>query len=181
MDMGASARAGWIWSWGLLSLSTALCLGSPLVPKGANVILFSGLPGDIESETVYRDQLQALLKVVQARAAANVFVLCDDPKAVETPPNAHLKVLKGDRSSFLSLTNNLGTSTNSLVVMLWGHGGTQGNKPVFHVRGPRLTPADLLELASQHAPSRIQLGAFIPWQRCVWAGACRRRAHGHFL
>ena len=58
MDMGASARAGWIWSWGLLSLSTALCLGSPLVPKGANVILFSGLPGDIESETVYRDQLQ---------------------------------------------------------------------------------------------------------------------------
>ena len=91
--------------------------------------------------------------MVQAREAANVFVLCDDPKAVETPPHAHLKVLKGDRSSFLSLTNNVGTSTNSLVVILWGHGGTQGNKPVFHVRGPRLTPADLLELASRTHPA----------------------------
>src|SRR5258708_40300156 len=32
--------------------------------------------------------------------------------------------------------------TIPLGVVAWGHGGRQGSVPVFHIRGPRLTPSD---------------------------------------
>ena len=40
-------------------------------------------------------------------------------------------------------------ATNALVVVAWGHGGRQGQTPVLHVRGPRITAADFKGLASQ--------------------------------
>jgi hypothetical protein len=49
------------------------------------------------------------------------------------------------------LTKKLEGQTNPLVVIAWGHGGRQGKNPVFHVRGPRLTPADFQTLADQAA------------------------------
>jgi hypothetical protein len=45
----------------------------------------------------------------------------------------------------------LAGGTNALVVIAWGHGGRQGNKPVLHVRGPRITAADFKEVARQVA------------------------------
>jgi len=49
----------------------------------------------------------------------------------------------------MSLGATLAEETNPLVVIAWGHGGKQGNLPVFHVRGPRLAPSDFKGLASQ--------------------------------
>jgi transglutaminase-like putative cysteine protease len=58
-------------------------------------------------------------------------------------------VLKGDRSSFLGLGQTLAGGTNLLVVIAFGHGGRQGNTPVLHVRGRRITAADFKALAGQ--------------------------------
>jgi len=47
------------------------------------VILLAALPGDIESEKAYSDQLQAGLKIVaSAGQTAETFILCDNPEAV---------------------------------------------------------------------------------------------------
>jgi hypothetical protein len=57
-----------------------------LFPPGATVVLVAGVPGDVESEENYREQLQGWLDIVaDGGQAARVFVLCDEPKAVRLP------------------------------------------------------------------------------------------------
>jgi hypothetical protein len=162
-------------------------LAQGLIPPQSTVVVLAGVPGDVESEGNYRDQLQGWLDLAAGGGqAAKVFVLCDDPQAVTLPANSDAKsepkegeaitnrpadrppgidnrqlpiankgspvtVLKGDRQSFLKLGQTLAGSTNALVVIAWGHGGRQGNKPVLHVRGPRITAADFKEVAHQAA------------------------------
>ena len=164
--------------------------GQGLFPPQSTVVLLSGVPGDVESEESFRDQLQGWLEVATGSGhAAKLFVLCDDPQAVTLPvnpgaqtgaketeapsnsqspatnhpspiishesPATHLQspvtVLKGDRSNFLGLGQRLAGGTNALVVIAWGHGGRQGDTPVLHVRGPRITAADFKALAGQAA------------------------------
>jgi len=161
--------------------------GQGLFPPQSAVVLVAGVPGDVESEENYRDQMQSWLDLVTGSGqAARVFVLCDDPAAVTVTenldgksvpkegeaatnrsPDAQLPIansqspitrhatpvtlLKGDRSSFLGLGQKLAGGTNALVVIAWGHGGRQGNVPVLHVRGPRITAADFKALAGQAA------------------------------
>ena len=170
--IGAAA----IWSF---LLGAGLAVAEPadrqgLFPPQSTVVLVAGVPGDVESEENYRDQLQAWLELAMGSGqAARVFVLCDDPQAVTLPgstggnsevgdaggianrqspiPNspAAVSVLNGDRSGLLGLGSKLAGGTNALVVVAWGHGGKQGNTPVLHVRGPRITAADFKALAGQ--------------------------------
>jgi hypothetical protein len=136
-----------------------------LFPPQSTVVLLAGVPGDVESEENYRDQLQSWLELATGSGqAARILVLCDDPQAVGLPGNTGgsnqlsvisnqwpVVVLKGDRSGFLGLGQTLAGGTNALVVIAWGHGGRQGNKPVLHVRGPRITAADFKTVAGQAA------------------------------
>ena len=158
-----------------------------LLPPHSTVVLVSGVPGDVESEVNYRDQMQSWLELATGSGqVARVFVLCDDPQAVTLPANPDVQsapkeaerapeqqadhpspvtnhasrithppspvtILKGDRSTFLGLGEKLAGGTNALVVIAWGHGGRQGNTPVLHVRGPRITAADFKAVASQAA------------------------------
>jgi transglutaminase-like putative cysteine protease len=69
------------------------------------------------------------------------------------PPGLEATLLKADRTNWVSLSSALAGQTNHLVVVVWGHGGKQGNAAVFHVRGPRLTPADFKKLAGSSAAS----------------------------
>jgi hypothetical protein len=171
--------------FGLAGADPSLAPG--LFPPQSTVVLLVGVPGDVESEGNYRDQLQGWIDLATGGGqVAKFFVLCDDPQAVTLPANPDAKsetkegeaitnrpadrppgidnrqlpiankgssvtVLKGDRSSFLSLGAKLADGTNTLVVIAWGHGGRQGNKPVLHVRGPRITKADFKEVARQAA------------------------------
>ena len=119
-----------------------------IFPANSSVILVVGLPGDLESEKLYSDQLGAWIDLIaQSDRVQKVFVLCDSPQAVHLPARLNAQVLKGDRATFLSLGKELGT--NSAIVIAWGHGGRQGNKPVLHVAGPRLMPADFRAIAAQ--------------------------------
>jgi hypothetical protein len=141
--------------FGSLLLSTATLLAEPpaqqpLIPEQAVVVLMTGLPGDMESENTYREQLQTWVELVASGGkAAKLFVLCDDPASVTLPPKPEGKVLKADRNGFLDLGRTLAGVTNPLVLVAWGHGGRQGNTNVFHVRGPRITAADFKALADQ--------------------------------
>jgi hypothetical protein len=161
--------------------------GQGLFPPQSTVVLLAGVPGDVESEGNYRDQLQSWLELAtDGGRAARVFVLCDDPSAVTVagtpdgknvpkeaevstnhPPDSQspvtnhasritrppppVTIQKGDRSTFLGLGQTLAGGTNALVVIAFGHGGRQGNTPVLHVRGPRITAADFKALARQAA------------------------------
>jgi len=149
---------------------------SGLFPPQSTVLLLVGVPGDVESEENYRDQLQGWLELATGNGqAGKVFVLCDDPPTVTLPASpggasrpkegeavtsnqlsvtshqSPVTVLKGDQSAFLGLGQRLAGRTNALLVIAWGHGGRQGNKPVLHVRGPRITAADFKAVASQAA------------------------------
>ena len=58
-----------------------------------------------------------------------------------------ITLLKAERAGFVKLAETLAGRTNGLLIVAWGHGGRQRDVPVFHVRGPRLTPADFKTLA----------------------------------
>ena len=80
-----------LWSF-LLSLALAGAepgLRPGLFPPQATVVLLVGVPGDVESEESYRDQLQGWLDLAANSGQANrIFVLCDDPQAVRVPAKA---------------------------------------------------------------------------------------------
>jgi hypothetical protein len=114
------------------------------------VVLLAGLPGDVESESDYKGQLQTWLEIVETSGQVQaLFVLCDNPESVTPSAKIKTKVLKASRESFLGLVSNLAGATNPLVVVAWGHGGKQGGNPVFHVRGPRLMPADFKSVSEK--------------------------------
>jgi transglutaminase-like putative cysteine protease len=79
-----------------------------------------------------------------------VVVLLDAP---ETLPATTLprQTFPASREKFLALGQSLAGQTNALVLIAWGHGGRQGDTPVFHVRGPRLAPGDFRAFA-EHVP-----------------------------
>src|SRR5688500_10530777 len=118
--------------------------------RGSTVVLFTGIPGDVESERAYEDQLHRLLDTLTQPAArpARVFVLADAPDRVRVPPALAADVRSGSRQSFVALAREVAASPGPLVMVIWGHGGPQGTKPVFHVRGPRLDAADLAAFAA---------------------------------
>ena len=82
--IGAAA----IWS---LLLSATLAGAEPtkqpgFFPPQSTLVLVVGVPGDVESEESYRDQLQGWLELATSSGqVAKVFVLCDDPQAVTLP------------------------------------------------------------------------------------------------
>src|ERR1035441_4934561 len=60
--------------------------GQGLFPPQSTVVLVAGVPGDVESEENYRDQMQSWLELATGSGqAAGIFVLCDDPQAVTVP------------------------------------------------------------------------------------------------
>ncbi len=177
-----SRRIGLSVSCAFLLVLTALVAQpsgvSPFLPPQSTVVLLVGLPGDLESENTYRDQLQTWLDIVAGSGTRHrVFVLCDNPESFSLPENRersegrspaitnsqspatsyqspitnHLSpiFLHADRSNFLRLAEMVPAASRSFVVIAWGHGGSQGNTPVLHVRGPRITPADFKVLAAQ--------------------------------
>ena len=149
----------------LICFLLALTVGAraaSFIPARAMVVLMSGLPGDVESESAYRELLQTWLEVLAANGQAQkIYVLCDDPDSVKvSPPAAGVKesslvmVLRADRTNFVALASKLQGGTNGLIVIAWGHGGKQGSESVFHVRGPRITARDFKEMAGKATDSR---------------------------
>ena len=130
------------------------------LPLHATIVLLSGLAGDLESENAYRDQLQAWLDLAATRQPQQVLVLCENPEMFTVPaksdephqPESRIThhasriTLPATRTNVLDLSQKF-SKTNPIVFILWGHGGKQGSTPVFHVRGPRITPADLKAVA----------------------------------
>jgi hypothetical protein len=177
------AVAGWSFLLGAGLAGAEPAVGQGLFPQQSTVVLLAGVPGDVESEENYRDQMQCWLELATGSGqAARIFVLCDDPQDYKPETTDHrpqttdpkppaptngpsgsegiansqsptakgpaaVVVLKGDRSNFLGLGQTLAGGTNALVVIAWGHGGRQGNVPVLHVRGPRITAADFKAVA----------------------------------
>ena len=144
-------------SWvSMVLLTTIICGAQPstndlFVPPGSSVVLLVGIPGDLESEGTYHDQLQAWLEILELGAPDKVFVFWDNPDTINLPAKLQARVLKPVREEFLALGKTLAGQTNPLVLIAWGHGGMQGKTPVFHTRGPRLSPQDFKTLASEGA------------------------------
>ena len=149
----ACAAVGWSSLLGLsLVLFPALRASGSCFSPGANVVLLAGLPGDLESENLYRNQVQSWLDLLCNQGqASGLWVLCDDTNSVSAPSKPKVSIARADRAQFLALGQSLAGQTNPLVVIALGHGGRQGLTPVFHVRGPRITNADFRSLAVQTA------------------------------
>lgn len=118
-----------------------------LIPKAATVILFPSLAGDVESERNHSGQLQSLLQLAHQSRAERVLLFYEGP--VTSPQGLNVQQIKPSRAAFLGATTELPKSTNPASAFIWGHGGMQGLTPVFHVRGPRLTPADFKPFADK--------------------------------
>ena len=115
----------------------------------ANVVVLTGLPGDVESERAYEGDLRRLLTALDRAQARpqRVLVLADAPERVSLPAGLAGEAKAGSRDGFLRAAHDLAATPGPLVVIAWGHGGLMGTKPVFHVRGPRLTVDDFTAFA----------------------------------
>lgn len=140
---------GWrllaVWALGLPAHS----LAADAPTKGATVVVVTGLPGDVESEQAYEAQVNRLLQALVPAAARpqRLFVLVDAPDRVRWPGGLTGEARPATRQAFVAAAGEIARSPGPLVVFMWGHGGVQGTKPVFHVRGPRLDAADLASFA----------------------------------
>jgi hypothetical protein len=147
-------RASVQWSLALaIAFLTAPVAASgppPFFPAHCRVVLLAGLAGDLDNEILFREQLQTWCDLVgRSGRVESLYVLCDDPQSVILPKGSQGERLSAGRDTFIELGHKLRGGTNPLVVIAWGHGGKQGTTPVFHVRGPRLTPADFTDFANQ--------------------------------
>jgi hypothetical protein len=129
---------------GTAASETALPPG--LIPAHATVVLLAGLPGDVESENEYREQLRTWIDLL-ADTPSEIFAFCDDPSSLNATHVPSLHLLKANRGNFLQLRERVAALTNALLFIAWGHGGRQGDTPVLHVRGPRITPEDFQTVA----------------------------------
>jgi hypothetical protein len=111
-------------------------------------MLFPGLAGDLESERTYTEQLKSLVELAAQSSAAKLLLFSDSNENIAAAP-LQIQRLKPSREDFLNAAAQVASSTNPLVAIIWGHGGTQGQTPVFHVRGPRITAADLKQFAAK--------------------------------
>lgn len=124
----------------------------PLFPPHCRLVLLAGLAGDLESESLFREQLQSWGEIAaRSGRVESLYVLCDEPQSVTLPAGIPASRLRVGREAFQELGRRLSAGTNPLVVIAWGHGGRQGSTPVLHVRGPRLTPADFSQFAARAA------------------------------
>ena len=127
--------------------------------SGADVVVLVGLPGDVETEKAYQDQLRRLLALLSTaeNRPRRLHVLADAPEAVAAPAGLAVQVEPATRESLLALSRKLEGEPGPRLLVAWGHGGRQGAEPVFHVRGPRVTPADLSRLAPRAGSFRALL------------------------
>lgn len=126
--------------------------------RQANVVIMAGLPGDVESEQRFEAEVKQLLDGLALKEALpkSVHVLIDDPASIKLPEGLAGDIKAASRENFLALAKTLEGGAEPLVVFAWGHAGMERTTPVFHVRGPRITPDDFATVAAAAAkvPSR---------------------------
>ena len=141
----------------LIAVSAAAQLQDALF-AGADVVVLTGLPGDVESESTYEAQTRRLLEILAlADPAPERVVILNDTGTLDGATSG-VEVRQGNLKGFGELAGELEGSTRPLVVLAWGHGGVLGRGPVFHVRGPRLQPFHFQTLAgTTSGPVRLAL------------------------
>ena len=148
----------------VLALALTLAAGAaqadnPSFLAGSQVVLLTGLPGDVESETSYRSETARLLEILALvePPPRRIVVLSDAGTVDEILAGLEVVSRTASRRNFLDLAGELDAET-PLTVFAWGHGGEIRGAPVLHVRGPRLEPADFAHLAEASGePARFVL------------------------
>lgn len=124
--------------------------------KDRVVVILVGLPGDLESEKTYTEETARLLELLNnpALKPKNVMVLSNLRALPDFTPAYPLEKLSNERTTFLGLAEKIKNSgAEAPVYIIFGHGGTQGTTPVFHVPGPRLTSTDFIGVANASSAS----------------------------
>ena len=112
-------------------------------------IIICGKGGDAEYAERFADwgtRLLATLTGPVGLPPANTLLLLD-PSESELPAGARPSTLDGIRAAFTSLAPSAATS-DSLFIILIGHGSYQNGQARFNIPGPDLSPADLESLIS---------------------------------
>jgi hypothetical protein len=141
-----------------LMMSVALGAAPGDAAASGQIVLLSGLPGDVESDRDYQRRLGNALSVLEAAGVepAAVHVLMHDAARAEIPPRWRAAdVRDATRANFLALGAELAKTDAPVTVVAWGHGGAARDRAVFHVVGARLSAGDFADVAQGlRGPSR---------------------------
>ncbi|MEZ0297122.1 MAG: transglutaminase domain-containing protein [Candidatus Methylacidiphilales bacterium] len=120
---------------------------------GRDVVLVTGIPGDISHEKQFGDNIMRFMEVCTRAGSEprHLYILSDEPDSLTIPTalKERTEVQAASRTNFMALADKL--KGRQLLVILWGHGGLQGKNRVYHMRGPRLIPEDLKAWAAAAA------------------------------
>lgn len=135
--------------WVLLLFFPSAALADEPFLKDRTVVVVAGLPGDMESERNFAEQTARLLTdfARPETTPQQVFLLSSLAKNLDFKAPYAMALLPNDRETFLGLADKLKDSKAPVTFIVFGHGGNQGDTPVFHVPGPRLTPDDFAQVA----------------------------------
>ncbi|PTX97320.1 hypothetical protein DB346_20155 [Verrucomicrobia bacterium LW23] len=122
---------------------------------GRDIVLVTGIPGDISHEKLFADNITRFLDICTRPESRprRIYILADEPASVTVPSVLRdiTETSPSGRAPFMALAEKL--KGRPLLLILWGHGGMLGKNRVYHLRGPRLTADDLKAWADTAAPN----------------------------
>src|SRR5204863_2414427 len=102
----------------VLALAGAARAATEALSAGADVVVLCGLPGDVESEKEYHDQLERLLRVLGEPAARprRLFVLTDEASTLKATSGVEAEVAAATREGVLDLARRLAARPDAPLV-----------------------------------------------------------------
>src|SRR5204862_248453 len=103
---------GFAAAWLLLILQVLApqdVLSESLIASNSTVVLLAGIPGDLESETTFHDQIQSWLEILQSSGCAQqILLLCDNADSFQPKgQTGNVRVLGASRSNFVATAESL--------------------------------------------------------------------------
>ncbi|MBI4499765.1 MAG: hypothetical protein HY700_01265 [Gemmatimonadetes bacterium] len=142
----------------LTVLSLTFLPGAPLQGQQSHLVIISGISGGPEYAERFRGWSTQLIDAAEHRLsipAANIVYLSEDPpKGV---PYATAASTKPEIERTLGDLAGKAAADDVVLVVLIGHGSTQGSEARFNIPGPDLTARDYARLLDRFPSQRVAL------------------------
>jgi hypothetical protein len=165
-------RRHWKKVGGLIAAAAALSLlaAAPARAQESHLIIITGVGGDDEHSQSFHKLATAMIDAAKKKDGVpdgNIVYLGEKPEL--DPVRIKLKSTRENVEKTLTDLAARARPSDTVVVLLIGHGSFDGRQAAFNLPGPDLTPADFTRLLGKLAAQRVAFvntasssGAFLP-------------------
>jgi len=147
-----------------------LALASPALAQDSHLLIITGVGGDDEHTQTFHKWAMAMIDAAKKKdglADGNIVYLSEKPE-LDAARIKGKSTRENVQKAFADLAARARPS-DTVVIVLLGHGSFDGRQAAFSMPGPDLTPADFASLLGKLATQRVAFvntssssGAFLP-------------------